>query len=193
LLLIRIMQSKYANNANSHGPFTRYARSGQVICGVGLENETMAVEIFGPVVADLKKCEQILRALPDYFGIEDALVQYLKDIEKMPVFVASLKGKAIGFLATNRHTKVAAEIHVMGVLPEEHRKGVGSALIEAAEEQLRSDGTRILEVKTIGESHPDKNYAETRKFYSAQGFLPLEEIHDFWGKGLHTLFMVKPL
>jgi hypothetical protein len=48
-------------------------------------------------------------------------------------------------------------------------------------------------VKTIGESHPDKNYAKTRKFYSAQGFLPLEEIYDFWGKGLHTLFMVKPL
>ncbi len=153
----------------------------------------MPMEILGPTAADLKNCERILRALPDYFGIEDALVQYLNDIQKMPVFIASRNGKTIGFLAINRRTKVAAEIHVMGVLPEEHRKGIGSALVEAAEGQLRSDGTRILSVKTLGESHPDKNYAKTRKFYSAQGFLAMEEIHDFWGKRLPTLIMVKPL
>ena len=153
----------------------------------------MSIKIIGPVAADMKACEHILRSLPDYFGIEDAIIQYLKDIEKMPVFIASLKRKVIGFLAINRHTKVSAEIHVMGVLPEAHRKGAGSALIKTAEDQLKHDGIQLLEVKTIGESHPDKNYAKTRRFYSAQGFLPLEEIYDFWGKGLHTLLMVKPL
>ena len=152
----------------------------------------MSLEILGPIDADLKSCERILRALPDYFGIEEALIQYLKDIEEMPVFIASLQGDTIGFLAINRHTKVAAEIHVMGVLPEEHRKGVGSALIESAERYLRINGVRILEVKTLGESHPDKNYAKTRLFYLSQGFLPIEEIPDFWCKGLPTLFMVKP-
>ncbi len=153
----------------------------------------MSIKMFRPIDADLKSCERILRSLPEYFGIEEALVQYLKDIEEMLVFVASPKGKIIGFLAINRHTKVSAEIHVMGVLPKEHRKGTGGALIKAAEQHLKSEGVRILEVKTLGESHPDKNYAITRKFYSTQGFFPMEEIPDFWGKGLPTLFMVKAL
>lgn len=153
----------------------------------------MPVEIVGPVDTNVQDCERILRALPAYFGIEEALLQYLKDIVDMPVFFALRDGKSIGFLAINRHTKLSAEIHVMGVLPEEHRKGVGGALTAAAEQYLKSDGVKILEVKTLGESHPDKNYAQTRKFYLTQGFLPLEEIHDFWGKGLPTLFMVKLL
>ncbi len=153
----------------------------------------MPVDIVGPVNADVQDCERILRALPAYFGIEEALLQYLKDIEDMPVFFALRNGKSIGFLAINRHTKLSAEIHVMGVIPEEHRKGVGAALTAAAEQYLKSDGVRILEVKTLGESHPDRNYAKTRQFYLSQGFLPVEEICDFWGKGLPTLFMVKPL
>lgn len=153
----------------------------------------MSIDILGPIDADLKDCKRILRALPAYFGIEDTLVQYLTDFQEMPVFIASLNQLTIGFLAINRHTRVAAEIYVMGVLPEEHGKGIGGALIEAVEQHLRSEGVRVLEVKTLGESHPDENYAKTRAFYSAQGFLPMEEIPDFWGKGLPTLFMVKPL
>jgi len=153
----------------------------------------MPVDIVGPVDADIENCERILRSLPTYFGIEEAILQYLKDIVHMPVFLALRNGKSIGFLAVNRHTKVSAEIHVMGVLPDEHRKGAGGAMISAVEEYLKSDGVRILEVKTLGESHTDRNYAKTRNFYLAQGFLPLEEIPDFWGKGLPTLFMVKPL
>lgn len=153
----------------------------------------MSVQIAGPTNADMQSCERVLRALPDYFGIEEALVQYLKEIENMPTFLASIKGKIVGFLAINRHTKVSAEIHVMGVLPEEHGKGIGAAMVNAAERHLKQDGVELLEVKTLGESHPDKNYARTRGFYLAQGFRPLEEIPDFWGKGLPTLFMVKPL
>ena len=153
----------------------------------------MSVKIEGPTNADMQSCEQVLRSLPDWFGIEEALVQYLKDIENMPIFLASVSSKIVGFLAINKHTTVSAEIHVMGVLSEEHGKGIGSALIKAAERHLKHDGVEFLEVKTLGESHPDKNYARTRGFYLAQGFRPLEEISNFWGKGLPTLFLVKPL
>ncbi len=81
----------------------------------------------------------------------------------------------------------------MAVLPQEQGKSIGSALIKATERYLKNDAVRLFEVKTFGESHPDMNYAKTRRFYLWQGFLLLEEIHDFWGKGLPTLFMVKPL
>ena len=153
----------------------------------------MKVEISGPEQSNIPDCEKILRALPEYFGIEEALVQYLEDIKSRLTFHAYIDRCIVGFLSTTRHTPGSAEIHVMGVLPKEQGKGVGSSLVKTAEWHLRNEGVRLLEVKTLGESHPDINYAKTRRFYLSQGFLPLEEILDFWGKGLPTLFMVKPL
>nr|NJM04526.1 GNAT family N-acetyltransferase [Desulfobacula sp.] len=115
--------------------------------------------------------EEGLGSLPDWFGIEKALVQYLRDIENMPTFHASVNDKILGFLSINRHTTASAEIHVMAVLPDKHGQGIGSALIKAAEKHLKQDGVKVIEVKTLGESHPDKRfYGETRKFYLNQNF-----------------------
>jgi len=47
-----------------------------------------------------------------------------------------------------------------------------------------------LQVKTLDKSHPDKNYACTRKFYEAMGFRPLECIPELWGKDNPCLIMV---
>jgi hypothetical protein len=47
-------------------------------------------------------------------------------------------------------------------------------------------------VKTLGPSRADVGYAATRRFYRAVGFLPLEELIDFWGKN-PCLVMVMPL
>ncbi len=149
--------------------------------------------ISDPVKADVQSCEAVLRALPDWFGIEEAIVQYVKDIEEMPTIHATVNGKIVGFLSVNRHNEVSAEIHVMGVLQEEHGIGIGSSMITTAEEYLKDDGVKLFQVKTLGPSHPDEGYAKTRAFYKAQGFLPLEEIVDFWEKGCPSLFMVKPL
>ena len=74
--------------------------------------------ISGPEPADIPQCEHVLRSLPDYFGIESAIVEYMKDIADMPTYHASAGNRIIGFLSINRHTTVAAEIHVMGVMPQ---------------------------------------------------------------------------
>jgi hypothetical protein len=51
----------------------------------------------------------------------------------------------------------------------------------------------MLQVKTLGPSHPDPFYRRTRAFYEAQGFVPLEETTAFWGEDNPTLVMVKSL
>lgn len=56
----------------------------------------MSLNIRGPVKADINGCENVLRSLPDWFGIEKALIQYLKDIENMPTFHASVNDKILG-------------------------------------------------------------------------------------------------
>ena len=50
----------------------------------------------------------------------------------------------------------------------------------------------MLTVKTLGPSDPDECYARTRRFYSACGFLPLEEFDDLW-PGTACLLMAKSL
>lgn len=151
------------------------------------------MKILGPEKADIGACEKIMRALPNHFGIEEALVQYLADIGDRPTFHVYVDGQMAGFLSLTRHSAESAEIHVMGVVPTEQRKGVGSALVDAAADYLQQDGVILFSVKTLGEAHPDENYKRTRAFYRAKGFIPLEEIPNFWNGTMPTLFMVKPL
>lgn len=50
----------------------------------------------------------------------------------------------------------------------------------------------LLEVKTVGPSQPDLNYARTRLFYQATGFQPVEELRGLWGD-TPCLIMIKTL
>ena len=45
-----------------------------------------------------KICESILRSLPQWFGIESAIVNYVNDVEKMDTWIASINDAPIGFL-----------------------------------------------------------------------------------------------
>ncbi len=138
--------------------------------------------------------ERLLRSLPDWFGIEESIVQYVRDAVDIPTHLAidphSLE--VLGALLLCRHFPGCAEIHLLAVGPLHHRRGIGSALIRHAEQRARDAGVRILEVKTQGPSLPDPNYAETLQFYRAVGFEPVEEIHGIWGD-VPCLLLVKPL
>ena len=46
---------------------------------------------------------------------------------------------------------------------------------------------------TLAASDPDPNYAATRAFYAALGFLPLEELPQVWGPENPCLLLVRTL
>jgi GNAT superfamily N-acetyltransferase len=121
-------------------------------------------------------CEQVLRDLPEWFGIEEATAAYIMDVAVLPTFGVG----ADALLSLKLHTPRAAEVYVMGVRRARHGQGLGTALLRAAEEHLRARGFEYLQVKTLGPSHSDVGYAQTRAFYEARGFVPLEEIHGLW-------------
>ena len=133
-------------------------------------------------------CESVLRELPEWFGIEAATAAYIRDVAGLPTFASDDDG----FLAVKLHTPKAAELYVMGVRPERHRRGVGTALLAAAEDYLREQGVEYFQVKTLGPSRPSEDYEGTRRFYEARGFVALEEIHGLWD-GNPCLLMVKRL
>lgn len=138
------------------------------------------------------ECEAILRALPDWFGIESALVEYVQSTETFPTFVIEEEGQITAFLTVHLHNPRSAEIHVMGVRPDRHRAGLGRALVRHAEAWLRERRVEFLQVKTLGPSRACEPYDRTRRFYESVGFVPLEE-NDLWGEANPCLILVKHL
>lgn len=162
----------------------------------------------GPLRGQRAAAERILRALPAWFGIESALLDYAAAADELPTFVArepvAGRGPAgeaepgtgdplVGFLTLRPTSPHAAEVHVLAVLPDHHRRGIGRALMERAAEYARAEGRTLLHVKTLAPSDPDPGYAATRRFYEALGFVPLEELPQVWGPENPCLIMVRPL
>lgn len=138
-------------------------------------------------------CEALLRALPDWFGIEQSILEYRDAVDGLPSLVAEMHGQPVGLLALRPTSGCAMDVYVLAVRREAHRRGVGRALVRRAEDTARAAGARLLHVKTLAPSDPDVHYAATRAFYEAVGFLPLEELPQVWGAENPCLIMVKPL
>ncbi len=165
----------------------------------------------GPLRGQGDAAERILRTLPAWFGIESALLDYAAAAASLPTFVvrapasapgatgehgpgsAARQGEVVGFLTLKPTSPRAAEVHVLAVLPEQHRRGIGRALVERAAAHARAEGCTLLHVKTLAPSDPDPGYAATRRFYEALGFVPLEELPQVWGPENPCLILVRPL
>lgn len=135
---------------------------------------------------------RILGELPAWFGLPAANAHYIEAAAIKASYLAQVDGSTVGLALVDRHFPETAEIHLIAVAPEWHGRGVGTALVEAIEEDVSRDGARLLEVKTVGASYEDEGYAATRAFYEARGFLSLEEMSELDWDG-PTLIMVKPL
>jgi GNAT superfamily N-acetyltransferase len=153
----------------------------------------MLIEIKGPFLGKSSTCEPILRSLPQWFGLEEANLQYLQDIEVMATFLAITDGETIGFLTLKHHNQYSEEILIMGVKPSIQRNGTGKALVSAAENYLAQRGVEYLHVKTLSDKHPDLNYAGTRDFYLAMGFRSLVKLDNLWNIENPALIMIKYL
>jgi coenzyme F420-0:L-glutamate ligase / coenzyme F420-1:gamma-L-glutamate ligase len=132
--------------------------------------------------------ESILRTLPEWFGIEHATQEYIRDVAELETFAAD---DGSGFLSLKRHSPRAAEIYVLGVVPALHRQGRGRALVDAAETWCVGNGIEYLQVKTLADTATDENYARTRAFYEAVGFVPLEVFPELWDPRNPALLLVK--
>jgi len=137
------------------------------------------------------RCEPILRALPDWFGAEGAIEEYVAHIDALPTLMVTEDGTDIGFLTLKFNGDQSADAYVLGVLSDRHRGGVGKAMFEAAERWLADQGVRFLQVKTVGASHSCVNYEKTRLFYKAIGFTELETFDKMIDWPCPCLIMIK--
>ena len=136
-------------------------------------------------------CNSVLRALPSWFGIETAIVDYVKEVQTMPFYAAFDGVEPVGFVAIKIHNPYTSEIYVMGVLKEYHRKGIGRKLVALCEQYCKDNNMEYLTVKTLDESRESKSYEKTRLFYLSVGFRPLEVFPLLWDEDNPCLFMAK--
>lgn len=143
-----------------------------------------------PVPDDVAR---LLATVPEWFGIPEANQEYIDAARVKETWtVRDDDGRVVGVTLLDRHYPWAVDVYLTVVDRAHHGTGVGTAMIDAVVEECRRSGVKLLQVKTLGESHPDEGYARTRHFYKKMGFLELEET-DLWGEQTPCLIMVRPI
>ncbi len=121
----------------------------------------------------------ILEALPEWFGIPEARESYIEESADK-IFFCAYDGEApVGFLYLKRTGADTAELYVIGVLKEFHRRGVGRALFARAKETAREKGYSFLQVKTVQMGRYEE-YDATNRFYLSLGFQEFEVFPTLW-------------
>jgi len=139
-------------------------------------------------------CLSIARGMPQYFN-ERGIAMMTEDLKKHLLYVAVDLGTVVGFLTILRKSQQVAEISWIAVKPGYQHQGIGSALIDHVVDELRSEGVKLLVVKTLSEDVEYPPYEITRRFYRKKGFIHLETIDPYpeWEPGNPCAIYVKVL
>jgi GNAT superfamily N-acetyltransferase len=143
---------------------------------------------------DPSAVREILESLSDWFASALAIDNYVADAgnEQFASLLAMQGDQVIGIALTERHFPESAELHLIAVSPTARGRGVGRLLVERIADDLSRDACRFLTVHTVGPSFDHEPYAQTRAFYRALGFSPLEEHRGLDWPG-PTVILVRPL
>lgn len=121
----------------------------------------------------------ILSQLPEWFGLPESANEYIQNSKTMPFWAVFDKDKPIGFIVLKETSNATAEVYVMGVLKEYHRKGIGRLLFESFQDYAIEHGYEFIQVKTVKKGHY-KEYDITNAFYEKLGFKEMECFPTLW-------------
>jgi len=138
-----------------------------------------------------KYTEEILRLLPDWFGNEAGLMDYVNTVSDYPFFGAFEGEACVGFFSGMIHHGRTGEIYVCALHPAHHRKGLGKKLYETLEDYFIDQGCEYVMVKTLSPLRESVHYAQTRNFYHTVGFKDFYTNKAIWGHENPCLIMVK--
>ena len=155
--------------------------------------EAQSFQVHEPTTGLASRCEPILRGLPDWFGIESAIVHYVEAIESLPTLMVTSGADDIGFLSLKIRGPESADAYVLGILEQWHRQGVGRAMFTEGEAWLATQGVRFLQVKTVDPARECEHYAVSRRFYESIGFTKLETFPTLWDEANPCLQLIKCL
>jgi GNAT superfamily N-acetyltransferase len=143
---------------------------------------------------DIDACLSIAEELPQYFD-EKGIATMSKDLREHRLFVAKDSDQVVGFATIRPKSSQSAEISWMAVKLERQHQRVGSLLIDYIADDLRVEGIKLLEVKTLAADAEYAPYGITRRFYEKNSFIHLETIEPYpeWEPGNPCAIYVRAL
>ena len=108
---------------------------------------------------------------------------------RMRAFALVAEGEAgavLGFIVAESRRR-SGHIITIDVVAEARRLGVGSALLTAAEDQLREAGAEVVTLETA------VNNDAAIRFYKEKGYFVEKTVHGYYSGQLDALEMVKEL
>ena len=138
-------------------------------------------------------CRALLTGLPDWFGRADAIDAYARQAQDALMLGAFIDAEIAGCLTLVPSGRQGCEIAVMAVRRVDHRKGLGRALVCAAQTHASGAGRAWIDVRTVADTVPDSAYAATRAFYQACGFRQVSHLPDHWGAGTDAVLLRRSL
>ncbi len=142
----------------------------------------------------VEACLAIAQELRQYFA-DQAIVTIGKDLRKHSPYVALDSDEMVGFATVQPKGAHVAEISWLAAKLARQHRGIGSTLMGRVADDLRFQGVRLLEVKTLAEDASYPPYEATRRFYEKMGFIHLETIEPYpgWEPGNPCAIYVKIL
>ena len=103
---------------------------------------------------------------------------------------AEVDGELVGWICWGRTpcTEGTWDLYWLAVDPGSYRGGIGTALVEEMERRLQGHA-RLIAIDTSGR----RDYAPTREFYAARGYVAVALVPDFYAPGDDQVIFTKRL
>ena len=98
----------------------------------------------------------------------------------------TISEKIVGFIVAEARRR-AGHIITIDVLPETRRSGIGSSLLQAAEDRLRQAGAIVVELETAVDNAP------AIQFYKRKEYFVEKTVRGYYSNQLDALVMRKDL
>jgi [ribosomal protein S18]-alanine N-acetyltransferase len=138
-------------------------------------------------LAGLHQLDQV--CFPREIAYSRAELQYFLTHPKCSCWIAEQPDdKLAGFVIferSKRHGRRAGHIVTLDIDPEERRRGLGTLLMQTAEEQMRQEGAGVLSLE-VAENNP-----AAQQFYRSLGFVTRGRIAKYYGGKVDAEVMEK--
>jgi ribosomal protein S18 acetylase RimI-like enzyme len=140
----------------------------------------------------------ILRTIPEFKPFEVVVAEELIDCHLDDpkgsgycVLIAEADSSLAGYVCYGPTplTEGTWDVYWLAVAPEKQGRGIGSSLLEAAENEMRKVQARL----SIIETSATPLYEKTRRFHLSHGYEIAGHVPDFYAPGDGKLIMVKRL
>ncbi len=153
----------------------------------------ISIEIIKDVAIKRYITKKILTELPEHFGIDSAIKDYINGVKETHFLAAKNQGEYVGFYALKAENPKVLNLYVLGILKAYQNQGIGKRLQASCERYAREHSFQYLMVLTLATKANHKPYLRTHRFYQRMGFIDFFQSDELFDEHNPALIMLKAL